>query len=406
MRPLFVALALSIAVAASAAQKTIQSPEEYNAYISALAVAVPADKAAAMEAFAEKYPASVVHIESLEQAMAAYQAVGDLAKVEDTAARILKDDPANVRALSLLTFLRRGKAAQGDKDAAAALGPDAARGLAALKTWTAPEEMSAAEAATLLARMREILEGGAGFAALQTKDYAVARAHYLKALAAIPDDFLDTYQLSIAELEAVPLAADGFWHAARAMQLAGANAAGRDAVEKYAKSKYKRYHGGVDGWDELVKAAAAKAAVPAGFAKSITKALTPAQIAVKAVRENDPATLSFSDYEFVLGLRDASPANKLAADKVWATIWAKEKRGKAVLRLDGVLVISATNAAAELSITDDDQAAKTPDLEVSFAKPLADIPAAGSTVTVQGVITGYDPKPFRFKMKDAALVAP
>jgi hypothetical protein len=58
---------------AVAQQKTIKDPAEYNAYIAALNINDPKQKAAAMEAFVSQYPNSVVKIDAMEQAMAAYQ---------------------------------------------------------------------------------------------------------------------------------------------------------------------------------------------------------------------------------------------------------------------------------------------------------------------------------------------
>src|ERR1035438_5376918 len=104
--------------------------------------------------------------------------------------------------------------------------------------------------------MRGIFNGAAGFAALQEKDYAKAREHLGKAVAIDGTNMQDVFQLSVAELEMNPRDADGFWHAARAMHFAGANAAGRQSIEAYVKAKYKKFHGGIDGWDLLVKAAA------------------------------------------------------------------------------------------------------------------------------------------------------
>ncbi len=63
-------------------QKVIKDPAEYNAYITALNTTDPAAKAAAMEAFVTQYPNSIVKIDALEQAMAAYQQANNQQKVE------------------------------------------------------------------------------------------------------------------------------------------------------------------------------------------------------------------------------------------------------------------------------------------------------------------------------------
>src|SRR5262245_21592137 len=118
-----------------AGQKVIKDAAEYNAYISALHTDDPTKRAAAMEAFVERFPTSIVKMDALELAMAAYQAAGNQAQVEGAARRILQIEAAHARALAILTFLERAKAAQGYKDAFAAAGPHAERGLAALARW-------------------------------------------------------------------------------------------------------------------------------------------------------------------------------------------------------------------------------------------------------------------------------
>src|SRR5258708_32936545 len=92
----------------------IKDPAEYNAYIAALNTTEPQQKAAAVEAFVNQYPGSVVKIDALEQAMAAYQQAGNVANVTGTANRILKLDPGDVRAPAIVTFLYRALAAQAD----------------------------------------------------------------------------------------------------------------------------------------------------------------------------------------------------------------------------------------------------------------------------------------------------
>jgi hypothetical protein len=129
---------------------------------------------------------------------------------------------------------------------------------------------------------------------------------------------------------------------------------------------------------------------------------SPADLAVIAVRDNDPADLSFSDYEYVLGYRDASPANKAAADKVWAAIQAKERNGAAKLQIP-VTVIKADAAFLDVAITEDNIASHTADMHVVLLKPVAALPAAGATIQVVGTIADYTPKPFLFLMKNAEI---
>jgi len=386
-----------------AGQKVIKDPTEYNAYIAALNTQDPAQKAAAMEAFVTQYPGSVVKIDALEQAMAAYQQAGDRDKLASTANRILQLEPGNIRALAIVTFLNRGLASQGDAKALAEAGADAEKGLKSLPGWQKPEGMSDADFEKLRKQMTAIFQGTAGFAALQAKDYAAARDHYMKSLENDPTSLQDVYQLAVRELEMKPLDPNGFWYVAKAFQLSQGNAAGQKSIEAYGKAKYRRYHGGEDGWDQLIAAAAKQPERPSDF--SIKPAPTAAEIAVKAVQENAPGDLSFGDWEFVLSLRDASPANKDAADKVMQAILDKEKQGAARLKIP-VKVISATQGTIQAAITDDNQKADKADLQITMTKPMLHPPAAGAMIEVLGVITDYVPSPFAFIMKEGELVKP
>jgi hypothetical protein len=140
----------------------------------------------------------------------------------------------------------------------------------------------------------------------------------------------------------------------------------------------------------------------AGVAKAVNLAPTPAEIAVQAVQQYGVDALSFSDKEFILGLRDASPANHAAADKVWKALLALERNGKARLEIP-VMVIAVDGNDLEAAISDDSQAAKTADLHVKLIKAADPVPAAGSLIRVIGVLRSYQPKPFLFFMEQGEI---
>jgi hypothetical protein len=397
--------ALALAGTALAEQKIIKDPAEYNAYMAALNTPEPVQKAAAMVAFVAKYHDSVMHIDALEQAMAAYQQAGDQAKVEATAGEILKLSPDNVRALAIVTFLQRHRATKGDKGALKEVGANAERGLKALETWPAPDGMSDEDFKKLRGQMADIFNGAAGFAALKAKDYATARGYYLKSVSIDPANMQDVYQLAIADLQAKPLEVDGFWYIAKAINLASAqkDETAQENITNYGQAKYRRYHGSDDGWDALVAAVASQTVPPNGFAATIKRAPTPAELAVKAVMENDPASLSFSDYEYVLSYRDASPDNKTAAKKVWDTIQAKQKNGAVRLALTVKVIEYDGKSTMRAAITDGNQQANKADLEITLKEPLKVPVAVGSQAKIIGVLSDYKLSPFMFLMKDAEL---
>jgi hypothetical protein len=412
MRNAFVLFLLALVMAAGArlapaqdtSKKVIQDAAEYNAYMAASNTADPAARGAAFEAFISQYPSSVVKVEAYEQAMAAYQQAGNVAKVESTARTLLTMNPGNIRALAILAYLDRAKATQGD---AAALKETCAygqKGIEALPTWSKPDILSDEEFGKLRNQMSEIFEGVAGFCALQAKDYAGARDRYLKSFQLDPANMQDIYQLGIACTLMNPMDVNGLWYLARAISLANEQKNDRAAqgIGTYAKAKYKQYHGTDDGWEQFVAAVAKQPAPPAVMSDLVKPALTPCEIAAQAVAQNKVEELSFSDWEFILEQRGCSPQGNEAADKVWQAIQAEEKNGQAMLKIP-VKIIASTRDTLEAAVTEENQKAAKADIHVTLQKPLLHPPAPGAMIDVVGVITSYTPSPFMFTMEKGAL---
>lgn len=402
-------LSLAFALAASdlAAQDrtSFQNPAEYDNYMAALNTRDPGKRATAMEVFIAWYPGSVLRIDAYEQAMAAWHAAGQPAKADFIAGKLLEIDPDNVRALANRVYVGRTRAAQGDPSAMAPMIAAAEHGLAALAKWQKPASFTDETFARTKQQIGAVFNGALGFAALQAKDYAKARRHYGEAVAAEPDNLQDVYQLAVSQLEGSPLDALGFWYAARAIVIARAaksEAAATD-IERYVRSRYRLYRGSEEGWKELLaRVAAGERLPPADFVKSIPRALSPAEAAIVLVEENDPASLSFTDWALVLRHRDATPENKAAAEKVWKAITDKQRGGGTRLKIP-VKVIAATPDVIEAAITDEAQASNVADLHVAMARPLAPLPAVGANIAIVGTLSDYRPQPFQFLMTQAEL---
>ena len=388
------------------AGKTISDPAESTAYAAASGTVDPGRRAAALEAFAGRYPASVSRLNALQEAMADYQRLNDAAGAERIARRILQSAPDDVRALAIIVVLQRARATSlSDADRAAlatTAAADAGRGLKALPAWPGPEGMAPEAAAVVHSKLESIFYGALGFERLANADYAVAKYYYLKAVRANPADVQTDYDLAICDLKGAPLDPEGFWWAAKAYNLAGEAyaVASQAAIAVLPKQIYVAYHGGEDGWDDLLTQAATQSAPPDGF--TVTAAASPAELAVKAVQDGDLASLTVPDWEFILAQRDASPANRDAADKVWAAIMAAQDGGASRLKLP-VQVISANRAVIEAAITDDNRKAGRADLRVFLDAPLAQAPAPGTKFSIIGVISAYAPQPFAFTMHKARI---
>lgn len=379
-------------------------PAEYDSYMAAIGTKDPVRRATALDVFIRWYPNSVLKLEAYEQLVAAWQAAGQPAKADEISAKLLQIDPDNVRALANRVFVGRSKVAQGDKAATAPMVEAAERGLVALTKWQKPVLLTDEAFARTKEQLAAVFNGALGYAALQAKDYDKARRHYRVAVAAEPDNFQDVYQLAVAQLEGTPLDALGFWYGARSIAIARAakaDAAAAD-IERYLRSRYRAYRGSEEGFAEIMaRAAGNERAPPANFVKSIPRALSPAEAALVVVEEHDPSSLSFADWALVLRHRDASPANKAAAEKVWQAI--TERQGDNTRLKIQVKVISATPDIIEAAITDVAQAADIPDLHVVMAWPLAPLPAVGSKIAIIGSLSDYRTQPFRFVMTKAEL---
>ena len=409
MRWLGLVLSLAFAFAASdisaQTRSSFANPAEYDSYMTALNTRDAARRATAMEVFIAWYPNSVLKTEAFEQAIAAWHAANQPAKADVIAGRLLQADPDNVRALANLAYAGRTRAATGDAAALAPAVAAAERGLAVLPKWQKPVALTDAAFARLKEQMAGVFNGTLGFAALQAKDYDRARRHYRQSVAAEPDNLQDVYQLAVAQLEGTPLDAAGFWYAARSIAIARAarNEAAATDIDRYVRSRYRIYRGSEEGWPELVaRVAAGERTPPDNFAKSIPRMLTPPEAALVLVEDNDPAALSFANWALVLRHRDATPANKAAAEKVWQAIIDKQKGGGTRLKIP-VRVISATPDRIEAAITEESQAGNIVDLVVMMARPLSPLPAVGTGISIVGMLSDYRAQPFAFLMTRGEL---
>jgi hypothetical protein len=377
------------------------SPAEYNAYNSAITQTDPKAKAAALEAYLAAYPQSAVKGAVLQQLMQAYSGF-DPAKSLDAADRLLQVDSNNPLGLFFETFFRMSSSdANGDaaaKQAALDKAADyAQKGLAAPK----PADMSDADFAKLQAQIKPVFYRAIATAALNKKDAATAITNFKLELegapvadTAKPGPLLqDTYELGQAYyISTPPDLLNCTWYAARAAALAPEPY--KTQMMPLAKYCYRRYHGADDGFDAVTTAAAANLNPPADF--KIKPAPSPADIVANVIATTpDLSTLAVSDKEFVL--QNGKPED---AAKVWDTIKGKSNQ------FPDATVVSVTDSALQVAISEDAVQSKTADYTFQLAAPLKTPPAVGAKVTVSGTYASYTPSPIMFTMSDGAIVEP
>jgi hypothetical protein len=304
----------------------------------------------------------------------------------------------------LLAFFDRLKAQGGDANAKQDL-VDAKKyaqmGLDCLPKFTKPEGTADADFQKMKDQMTGIFNSAIGIAALTDKDYDTARKALRAAVDSSPDsqkDFSVVYPLALASAGPTPpdpkVAPDpinAIWFAARASTVAP-NPQYQAQIEKYAKGQYVKYHGGDDGWTDVLAQAKASPTQPAGFA--IKPAPSPAEQVHAIVTTKKPEEMDFATWQFAF-----TNGSKEDQDVVWNAI-----KGKAI-QMNGV-VIKATATEFQIAGSSDDIDAKKPDITLTFEDkvPLRLIPKEGASLDFQGEPSSYTPSPFMMNMEKGKLL--
>ena len=384
--------------AAPQQKKEIKDPAEYNAYMAAVQANDPNQKAASLEGFLNQYPNSVMKSDALEMLMGAYQAQNNAAKMQDTAQRLLQADPKSTAALAVLSFLTKNKIQTQDANNPTQLQADAQQaqqyaqqGLQALQAATKPEGVSDADWQNRVKQLTSLFNSTLGFTYLQQKDYPNAAKYLEEQVKGNPTDLESTYQLALAMLEQKPINPQGLWYGARAVNLAGSNAAAQQQIDKYVKNRYIRYHGDDSGYTDLIGAAASPTQ-PAGW--KVDPAPTPAEMAAKLVQTKQVNQMSFDEIQMIL-----TSGNQQAADQVWNAI--KDKP----IALLGKMISGSGDTLQIAGSADDIEGNKADiDLKMVGAIPANIMPKAGGDVKFQGKPTTYDPNPFMVHMTEGTLI--
>jgi tetratricopeptide (TPR) repeat protein len=387
-------------------KKEIKDPAEYNAYVGAVQQSDPAARVSGLEAFLTQYPNSVMKEDGLELLMIAYQQTNNQAKMLETAQKVLAVNPCNIRALALVAYAKQGmaQANQNPQQNFADAGQAGEKGLQCLQTAVKPDGTSDADWQKLKSQTAGIFNTAAGLAAFQATaaakgtDYSKAEQYLRVAVNADPTNLLDVYDLALADLAAGPTESDpeGLFYIARASNLA--QGAGKDQIAKFGKSRYVKYHGSEEGWDDLLKTAATTPLPPANF--TITKYVppTPAEQAATLVKTKKVEEMSFAEWQMVLS--EGTPED---AEKVWTAL-----KGKPLQMVAHIISIDSSGKQTKLTLagSSDDIDAKRADIDLTMgaAIPAKQMPKEDTDFQFEGTPESYVAKPFMMTMDSGALL--
>ncbi len=312
----------------------------------------------------------------------------------ETAQKVLQANPNNLKALALLVVGKRitAKTPQDLADAA----QSGEKGLQVLPTWPKPEGMPDADFQKFKTQTSVIFNGAVGMSAYQNKDYAKAEQYLRAAVEADPTDVNNIYPLALAYLTPGPTEKplDGLFFIARAANLIADPKAKADVI-KFGKSKYVKYHGAEDGWNELLAQAATTTLPPAGFTIKQYIPPTPADQAADLVKTKKVEEMSFAEWQLILS--EGKPED---TEKVWSVL-----KGKPLQMVARVLSI---DSPSELKVagSQDDIDAKREDINLTMAAavPARQMPKVDADLQFEGTPVSYEPKPFVMTMKDGHLL--
>jgi tetratricopeptide (TPR) repeat protein len=373
----------------------ITDQAEFNAYDSAIRQTDPTQKAAALEGFLQQYPNSVAKEVVLEAMMAAYQQLNNTPKMLETSKKLLQVNPNHVLAIFVQVYLLRTEANSGKnvQQNLAEAGQLAQRGLAALPNWKKPEGMTPTDFENQKKLFTTVFHGAIGQAAMAKEDYNAAQAPLLEAVKLNPDNVQDVYPLAVSYLKAKPPTPEaqlnGMFFIARTVVLAPQFA---DAV-RLGKYHYRKYHGGEDGWDQLVALAQQQKLPPADLAQRITPAPpppSPADQAREMLAKETPEKMDFAKWIFIL-----TSGYQEGAQQVWGTL-----QGKALPFVAKVISVP-DKSTLQLAVTADGFDSNTAEVTVTMAEPYKTPPAVGSQIQMQATADSYVTQPsFMMMLKD------
>jgi hypothetical protein len=234
---------------------TINDPAEYSAYSMAITQADAKAKAAGLESFLTTYPQSIVKKAVLDLLLDTYSQLGDADHGLSAASRLLQVDPGNMKAIFLSMGVKKSQCGKTSDtqvcDDAAAL---AQQGLTVPKPDSVSDDLWKRQTDVSYPVFHSAI---ALDDVLSRKDFKAAISEYRTELMILAPDqtksgsgLSDTVQL--AEIYVKPESLDlvkAVWFYSRAWNYAPP--AFKPVIEQKIEYWYRKYHGGLDGMEDI-----------------------------------------------------------------------------------------------------------------------------------------------------------
>lgn len=252
---LVIAVFSLVAICPCAAQTSTSAALQQ--YSSAVAQTQSTERIRQLQSFAWR-ASGPLRTDALEFIVWEYLRAGDRGRALTWARELQTADNGNALAVALICDDAENS---GNAMKPAELLGTATHGLNALPQLRRPMGMKDADFTRLRRQTWMMLKREAGYAELQSKDYASARADLRQAVGLDGNDAQTLYLLGLADLngkDSNPKQA--YWELARAAHLAGDTPQGRQ-IAQYARTRYLNDGGSNAGWDQFLRSASANNSV-------------------------------------------------------------------------------------------------------------------------------------------------
>jgi tetratricopeptide (TPR) repeat protein len=383
------------APASSAPQKNWKDRAEYDLYVSIGQDQNPKTRLEKLQQWEKQYPMTEWIKERRTALLTTYAALNDGKNVFATAKDILADDPKDFTAnYYVMLFTQPLYTAQqspeyldtGEKAANSVLG----------SLDTPPPGVAADQWAKLKPQVEVMGHKNLGFIAMQRKSWDAAETELQKALAMTPNDATLDFQMGTAvasekKVDRIPAA---LFYFARAASIEGDGAlpaAGKQQAMTYVQKQYKNYHGSDQGFNDLVAAAKANPAPPAGFSiKNANDIAHESAASEEEYNKAHPQEATWKNLKMAL----SAPDGPMYFDMGMKGAMLPTLKGK-VVKLEPaikpktitVVLQDGTNATST-----------TADATLKFEMPLGGKVDEGTELTFEGVGESFTQNPFMLTM--------
>lgn len=377
------------APSSSTPQKNWKDRAEYDLYVSIGQDQNPKTRLEKLQQWEKQYPTTEWSKERQTLFLTTYAAANMPKETVDEAKKILADDPKDFTAQYYIMLFTQPLYTQNQSPDVLDAGEKAAKGILA-SIDTPPANVTAEQWAKLRPDVEVLAYKNLGFIAMQRKNWDEAETNLQKALTLTPNDATVDFQMgtAIASEKKVDRIPGALFYFARAATYQGPGAltpAGQKAALDYVQKQYKNFHGGDEGFNDLIAAAKANPTPPAGFTIKNANEIAQAQAAnEEEYNKTHPSEALWANLKMALTAPDGANYFMMMKGSEVPTLKGRVIKLEPAVRPKTIL----------LAMEDKTNNTTTADATLKFEMPLAGKVDPGTELTFEGVADSYTASPF------------